>query len=107
MPEGAIAGPTGDKDLPEAENLLVVENQLEPDNVIMDNAEQATATDSEARFSLHPDDPKNFLKLSAALIILTKKTITTPELLTADNLLREYCTELISVSPRSQLSSRN
>jgi hypothetical protein len=99
--ETTIAGLAGDKDLPAAENHLVVENELEPDDVIMDNAEhpQETATDAEARFSLHPDNPKNFLKLSAALLILTKKTMV------ADNLLREYCTELISVSPSSQLSS--
>jgi hypothetical protein len=50
------------------------------------------------KFCLHPDDPANFLKLSTALIILTKTSITSEELVVADNLLREYCTELITVS---------
>jgi len=81
-------GPNGSEHEPEVEPGNDVE--IEPDN-------PEEAAEANARFSLHPDDPQNFLKLSSALIILTKKTITTAELLTADTYLRQYCAELISV----------
>jgi len=58
----------------------------------------AEATDVNIKYSLHPDNPKNFLKLSTALTILTKTSITHEELEVADNLLREYCIELTTVS---------
>lgn len=48
------------------------------------------------KFSLHPDDPKNFLKLSMALTIFSKKSITTEEISFADSILREYLSELIT-----------
>jgi hypothetical protein len=57
----------------------------------------AANTDAPAQFSLHPDDPKNFLKLSAALLLLGKRTITSEDIARADGLIREYCTELITV----------
>ncbi|KIK33063.1 hypothetical protein CY34DRAFT_27105 [Suillus luteus UH-Slu-Lm8-n1] len=49
------------------------------------------------KFSLHPDDPANFLKLSAAFRILIKHQICDHELDHADRLLREYCSELINL----------
>lgn len=51
----------------------------------------------EDRFSLHADDPRNFLKLCSALRILIRRCITESDIDQADRLLREYCTELISV----------
>jgi hypothetical protein len=51
----------------------------------------------EPKFSLHPDDPKNFLKLSTALTLLVKKTITAEEVEKAQSLLCAYCVELIMV----------
>jgi hypothetical protein len=59
------------------------------------------------KFCLHPDDPANFLKLSTALIILTKTSITSEELVVANNLLWEYCTELIMVTAVLLSSSTN
>ena len=50
------------------------------------------------KFSLHPDDPKNFLKLCCALYILVQYRPTDADIDRADHLLREYCTELITVS---------
>lgn len=47
---------------------------------------------------LHPDDPANFLKLSEALRILTQHFLDDADVSRADVLLREYCTELITVS---------
>ena len=49
-------------------------------------------------FSLHPDDPKNFLKLSEALRFISQRRIWETENVQADKLLREYNTELITVS---------
>lgn len=51
----------------------------------------------EPPFSLHPDDLKNFLKLSAALQLLSQRVINDEDINTADRLLREYNTELITV----------
>jgi hypothetical protein len=50
------------------------------------------------KFSLHPDDPKNFLKLCCALRIFVRRRPTDADIDRADRLLREYCTELITVS---------
>jgi hypothetical protein len=49
------------------------------------------------RVSLHPDDPKNFMKLCSALRILIRRRLTDPDINRAEGLLREYGTELISV----------
>jgi hypothetical protein len=51
------------------------------------------------KFLLHPSDPSNFLKLCAAIRILLRRRLTDPDIDHADRLLREYCTELISVCP--------
>ena len=50
------------------------------------------------KFSLHLDDPKNFLKLCCVLHILVRHCPTDADIDRADRLLREYCTELITVS---------
>jgi hypothetical protein len=47
--------------------------------------------------NLHPQDPSNFFKLSAALKLLLARKITDSDIDTADALLREYCTELMEV----------
>ena len=51
------------------------------------------------KFLLHRSDPNNFLKLCAAIRILLRRRLTDPEIDHADRLIREYCTELISVCP--------
>lgn len=50
------------------------------------------------KFSLHPDDPANFLKLSAALRILIQRKLSDDDIDRADTLIREYNVELIHVS---------
>ncbi|KZT18076.1 hypothetical protein NEOLEDRAFT_1081034 [Neolentinus lepideus HHB14362 ss-1] len=63
-------------------------------NMSQDATTGPEETAEELPFRLHPDDPKNFLKLSTALTILTKWTISDVEIDEADRLLREYCSEL-------------
>jgi hypothetical protein len=63
---------------------------------------QSTLAEDEARDNatppnLHPDDPKNFLKLSSAIKILVARTITEADLTQSDQLMREYCWELVEV----------
>lgn len=47
--------------------------------------------------TLHPDDPANFLKLCEAIRVLLSPTLTDADINKSDGLLREYCTELITV----------
>ncbi|KAF8130623.1 hypothetical protein EV363DRAFT_1296693 [Boletus edulis] len=61
------------------------------------------STDEEVKFTLHPDDPANFLKLCSALWILLKYSLTDDNINIADDLLREYCTELIMLYGTSPL----
>ncbi|KAG0701855.1 hypothetical protein DFH29DRAFT_999846 [Suillus ampliporus] len=49
------------------------------------------------KFSLHPDDPDNFLKLCSALRILVRYVICDVDINEADRLLREYTTGLIKL----------
>ncbi|KIK79758.1 hypothetical protein PAXRUDRAFT_28329 [Paxillus rubicundulus Ve08.2h10] len=49
------------------------------------------------KFSLHPDDPANFLKLSAALHLLIKCKLMDEDIDRADKLIREYGVELITL----------
>jgi len=51
------------------------------------------------KFLLHPNDPRNFLKLCAAIRILLRREFTGSDIDQAERLIREYCTELISVHP--------
>jgi hypothetical protein len=53
------------------------------------------------KFALCSDDPANFLKLCSALRILIRRQLTDRDIDLAEGLLREYCTELISVRPLS------
>ena len=54
--------------------------------------------------ALHPDDPANFLKLCMALCILIKHMLLDCNIVGADRLLREYCTELIRVRTTNMCS---
>ena len=55
------------------------------------------------KFSLHPDNPGNFLKLSAALRLLVRRQLTDTHIDRAEHLIREYCTELLLVSQLAQI----
>lgn len=48
--------------------------------------------------TLHPDDPANFLKLCEAIRVLLAPSLTDVDIDKGDDLLRSYCTELITVS---------
>ena len=56
--------------------------------------------DTHDRFSLHPDDPKNFLKLCSAIRLLIRRRLIDHDIDRADALLRDYCAELIPVCVR-------
>ncbi|THU85280.1 hypothetical protein K435DRAFT_806048, partial [Dendrothele bispora CBS 962.96] len=45
--------------------------------------------------NLHPDDPTNFLKLCMALVLVTARNINEEDINRVDELIRDYCTELI------------
>jgi hypothetical protein len=60
----------------------------------LDNTDDSTNT----KFCLHPDDPENFLKLSAALRIIVRHQISDQDINDVDRLLREYASGLIRVS---------
>ena len=51
------------------------------------------------KFSLHLDDLGNFLRLSAALHLLVHCQLTDTHIDRAEQLIWEYCTELLLVSP--------
>lgn len=51
--------------------------------------------------TLHPDDPANFMKLCDAIRILLAPSLTDMDINKGDDLLRDYCTELITVCPNS------
>ncbi|KAJ7739013.1 hypothetical protein B0H16DRAFT_1729688 [Mycena metata] len=55
------------------------------------------ARDNATPSNLHPDDPKNFLKLSSALKILVAQVITERDLAMSDRFIREYCAELVDL----------
>jgi hypothetical protein len=69
------------------------ESNTSPPNDRFDNNDEST----DAKFSLHPDDPAHFLKLSAALRIIIKHQLSNDDLDRVDILLRDYATELIRV----------
>lgn len=54
--------------------------------------------DRSNKFSLHPSDPANFLKLSVALHILIRWKLTSYDISQAEALIREYVMELMAVS---------
>jgi len=67
------------------------------ENNEVEDEEDADENGDNTPFSLHPDDPANFLKLSCALKILTRRWLWEDEIDESDCLLREYCTELLKV----------
>jgi hypothetical protein len=62
-----------------------------------DSTAEDEAQDAATPSRLHPSDPGNFLKLCTALKILLSRKITNALLDQADNLIREYCLELVEV----------
>jgi hypothetical protein len=92
-----VRNPIADRNTPD--NDIVMEDT--GNDIAEDPDDPSITSDDNPKFSLHPDDPQNFLKLSNALIILMKKTLTTEDISTADKLLHEYCVELITVSMHS------
>lgn len=59
--------------------------------------DEEDSEDEGAVSRLHPDDPDNFVKLSTALRLLLSRELLEEDIDAADDLLREYCTELIGV----------
>ncbi|KAG0700531.1 hypothetical protein DFH29DRAFT_1001034 [Suillus ampliporus] len=58
---------------------------------------------TDAKFCLHPDDPENFLKLSAALHIIVQHQISDQDIENVDRLLREYTSGLICLYGSSSI----
>lgn len=90
LPEGQLRGPPPPPhdtagDLPE-----------NPESPPMPDRPQVSYDGSD-RLNLHPSDPANFLKLSMAIRILIKRTITDHDIDEAERLLREYNVELIKL----------
>jgi len=52
---------------------------------------------SNDKFSIHPNNSHNFLKLCSALRILMQRCLIDSDIDFADCLIRKYCTELIPV----------
>ncbi|KIN97963.1 hypothetical protein M404DRAFT_31780 [Pisolithus tinctorius Marx 270] len=79
LPEGQLCGPPP----PPGNRIKQLPNDLQ--------------MPEDERLHLHPKEPANFLKLSMAIRILIKHTITNHDVDTADDLLREYGRELIKL----------
>lgn len=85
------------EDLPEGQ----VRPQPPPPPCLLPTSELLTepaadaAGEEEAKFLLHPNDPANFLKLCAALRILSKRSLCDQDVSRAEQLIFEYTTELI------------
>ncbi|OBZ70632.1 hypothetical protein A0H81_09173 [Grifola frondosa] len=58
----------------------------------------ATAPKKDQAYSMHPEDPANFLMLSEVLCLLCQDKISVPTVMKVDTLLRQYCTDLIKAS---------
>ncbi|KAG1886831.1 uncharacterized protein F5891DRAFT_922731, partial [Suillus fuscotomentosus] len=68
---------------------------LLPTSELLTEPAADAAGEEEAKFLLHPDDPANFLKLCAALRILSKRSLCDQDVSRAEQLIFEYTTELI------------
>ncbi|KIN93403.1 hypothetical protein M404DRAFT_171305 [Pisolithus tinctorius Marx 270] len=79
LPEGQLRGPPP----PPGDHIEQLPNDLQ--------------MPEDERLRLHPKEPANFLKLSMAICILIKRTITNHDIDTTDDLLREYGRELIKL----------
>lgn len=60
-------------------------------------------SDEDVPSRLHPDDPDNFVKSCTALRILLARELDDADVEVADELIREYCTELIEVCHMANL----
>ena len=70
-------------------------------------ADKNIEAEEELKFARHPDDTANFLKLSRALRMLIKHSLSNDDINNADTLLREYCTELITVRITAIMYTKN
>jgi hypothetical protein len=84
--------------LPEGEQRALPPPTQIP-TVMADEDNPIGASDTQDKFLLHPEDPQNFLKLCAAIRILLRRQLTDADIDNTERLIREYCTELISVRP--------
>lgn len=90
LPEGQIRPP------PLAPGSVpITESQPQTSGDTVGDGEDA---DANLKFSLHPDDPANFLKLCAALRILIRRKLSDDDISQAERLISQYCGELIHVS---------
>ena len=83
--------------LPEGEQRSIPPPSTSSTVIANDDLQVDSLATNDDRFSLHPDDPQNFLKLCLALRILIRRRITESDIDQADRLVRKYCTELILV----------
>lgn len=80
--------------VPEDEGAIEQEEDIFPDvNSDNDDEEQGTARPC----NLHPDDPAHFMKLASVLKTFLAQEITKGEVEEGDQVLREYCIELVHV----------
>ncbi|KAF8834357.1 hypothetical protein BDN67DRAFT_1016592 [Paxillus ammoniavirescens] len=86
LPEGQVRAPPPP---PGAEIPTQPETAHPDDNDDLSNTDE--------KFSLHPDDPINFLKLCSALRILIRRKLSDHDINQADSLLHEYNIELIKL----------
>jgi hypothetical protein len=84
-------------DLPEGDIRPPPSNY--PQDLSLQHCEDTENIDDD-KFSIHPHDPTNFLKLSNALWLLIKHKLSDVDIDQADWLLREYSTELLRVRLR-------
>jgi hypothetical protein len=83
--------------LPEgAHRALPAPQDQQQENALADE-DLINASSSDNKFSMHPNDSYNFLKLCSALRILVQRRLVDSDIDLADHLIREYCTELIPV----------
>ena len=89
------------KGLPEGEQHISPPPVNHTTMVMDDNIIDPEASND--KFSLHLNNPVNFLRLSAALQLLVHHRLTDSDIDHAEQLICEYCTELLPVSPHTQV----
>jgi len=72
---------------------------MQMSTVTANEEDQIDAGITQDKFQLYPNDPSNFLKLSAAIRILLCCQFTDSDVNHTERLIREYCMELIPVRP--------
>jgi hypothetical protein len=70
---------------------------LETEVDVYDEGAEDDAIPEPAHANLHPDDPKNFFKLSKFLKIAMAMSVTDQDIDEAETLIRAYTTELLHV----------